>query len=321
MNPNLGRERQKRNETNALLVGRDRALGSGPRRNGVQQRARDGGFDDAGTGVEHRRRRLAGAFSGQYGRPSSTPFSSTNDAAFKSFKNTALGNLGVPMVMLRLFPEMFPDISGHARGELRPGRLRADPYEPTRVLPARPRFRRVDPRGADAGRSRERERRHPAPAWAVTAAASRDPTASCTPSPARRTRSSTASALPCTGRSTTRGTPPTPSAPRSTPTRSAGSTATPRSFSRRRSSGRSSTPRAPRSRCSGQLQAGSNFGAQRFAQTLGDVHVRSRSRTRPTRPAHARATSTRSAPGSRSSSTRRCSRPQQVRRPFPRPPR
>ena len=35
-----------------------------------------------------------------------------HDAEFKAFKNTALGNTGIPMVMLRLFSEIFPDIWG-----------------------------------------------------------------------------------------------------------------------------------------------------------------------------------------------------------------
>lgn len=62
-------------------------------------------------------------------------FLTTNDAAFKSFKNTALGNLGVPMVMLRLFPELFPDIWGQPGENFAPVGFAADPYEPARTLP------------------------------------------------------------------------------------------------------------------------------------------------------------------------------------------
>jgi cytochrome c5 len=58
-----------------------------------------------------------------------------NATAFESFKNTALGNLGVPMIMLRLFPEIFPDIWGKPEENFAPVGFAADPYEPWRVLP------------------------------------------------------------------------------------------------------------------------------------------------------------------------------------------
>jgi RoxA-like, cytochrome c-like len=54
---------------------------------------------------------------------------------FESYKNTALGNLGVPMIMLRLFPEIFPDIWGPAEEHFASVGFAADPYEPWRVLP------------------------------------------------------------------------------------------------------------------------------------------------------------------------------------------
>jgi len=56
-----------------------------------------------------------------------------NAAAFESFKNTALGNLGVPMVMLRLFPEMFPQYWGDEHFSA--VGFAQDPYEPLRALP------------------------------------------------------------------------------------------------------------------------------------------------------------------------------------------
>jgi mono/diheme cytochrome c family protein len=58
-----------------------------------------------------------------------------NAAAFESFKNTALGNLGVPMVMLRLFPELFPQYWGPDSEHFASVGFAQDPYEPLRVLP------------------------------------------------------------------------------------------------------------------------------------------------------------------------------------------
>ena len=54
---------------------------------------------------------------------------------FKSFKNAPLGNTGIPMVMFRLFPELFPDIWGAPADNFAPVGFAKDNYEPTRVLP------------------------------------------------------------------------------------------------------------------------------------------------------------------------------------------
>jgi hypothetical protein len=62
-------------------------------------------------------------------------FLATNADAFKSFKNTALGNLGVPMIMMRVLPEIFPEIWGAPADNFAPVGFAADPYEPTRTLP------------------------------------------------------------------------------------------------------------------------------------------------------------------------------------------
>jgi hypothetical protein len=58
-----------------------------------------------------------------------------NASAFESFKNTALGNLGVPMVMLRLFPELFPQYWGPPGEHFAAVGFAQDPYEPGRALP------------------------------------------------------------------------------------------------------------------------------------------------------------------------------------------
>ncbi len=62
-------------------------------------------------------------------------FLQQNDEAWKSFKNASVGSLGVPMVMLRLFPELFSDIWGAPADSFAPVGFAADPYEPTRALP------------------------------------------------------------------------------------------------------------------------------------------------------------------------------------------
>jgi hypothetical protein len=59
----------------------------------------------------------------------------SNAAAFTSFKNASLGNLGVPMVMLRLFPDVFPEIWGPESESFARVGFAKDPYEPSRVLP------------------------------------------------------------------------------------------------------------------------------------------------------------------------------------------
>jgi hypothetical protein len=58
-----------------------------------------------------------------------------NASEFEQFKNTALGNLGVPMVMLRLFPVLFPQYWGPPSANFAPVGFAKDPYEPLRVLP------------------------------------------------------------------------------------------------------------------------------------------------------------------------------------------
>jgi hypothetical protein len=58
-----------------------------------------------------------------------------NQDDFASFKNAALGNLGIPMVMFRLFPVLFPDIWGSESDFLAPVGLAEDTFEPGRVLP------------------------------------------------------------------------------------------------------------------------------------------------------------------------------------------
>jgi cytochrome c5 len=60
----------------------------------------------------------------------------TNNAAdFKSFKNAAVGNSGIPMIMLRVFPEIFPEIWGKPSDYFAPVGLAQDTLEPGRVLP------------------------------------------------------------------------------------------------------------------------------------------------------------------------------------------
>ena len=62
-------------------------------------------------------------------------FVAANDAAVKSFKNASLGTSGIPMVMLRLFPEIFPEIWGAPEANFAPVGFAKDTYEPSRVLP------------------------------------------------------------------------------------------------------------------------------------------------------------------------------------------
>jgi len=59
----------------------------------------------------------------------------TNAVDFKWFKDAPLGNTGIPMVMFRLFPELFPGIWGAPGDDFAPVGLGRDPYEPWRVLP------------------------------------------------------------------------------------------------------------------------------------------------------------------------------------------
>jgi cytochrome c5 len=58
-----------------------------------------------------------------------------NNADFKSFKNAAVGNSGIPMIMLRVFPEIFPEIWGKPSDFFAPVGLAQDTLEPGRVLP------------------------------------------------------------------------------------------------------------------------------------------------------------------------------------------
>ncbi len=58
-----------------------------------------------------------------------------NEADFKAFKNGALGNSGIPMVMFRLFPEVMPEIWGAPTDYFAPVGLSRDILEPNRVLP------------------------------------------------------------------------------------------------------------------------------------------------------------------------------------------
>lgn len=54
---------------------------------------------------------------------------------YASFKNAALGTSGIPMIMLRLFPELFPHIWGPPSLHFAPVGLGQDTLEPGRVLP------------------------------------------------------------------------------------------------------------------------------------------------------------------------------------------
>ncbi len=54
---------------------------------------------------------------------------------YASFKNAAVGTSGIPMIMLRLFPELFPQIWGPEAAHFGPVGLGEDTLEPGRVLP------------------------------------------------------------------------------------------------------------------------------------------------------------------------------------------
>jgi hypothetical protein len=60
---------------------------------------------------------------------------SANHDDFQWFKDAPVGNAGIPMVMFRLFPELFPDIWGDPDSHFAPVGFAADPYAPQRVLP------------------------------------------------------------------------------------------------------------------------------------------------------------------------------------------
>jgi hypothetical protein len=58
-----------------------------------------------------------------------------NKADYQWFKNAPLGNSGIPMIMFRLFPELFPEIWGAEGDHFAAIGLAADTAEPGRVLP------------------------------------------------------------------------------------------------------------------------------------------------------------------------------------------
>src|SRR5690348_15240555 len=54
---------------------------------------------------------------------------------WQSFKNAPVGSSGIPMIMMRLFPEILPDIWGAPADNFAQVGFAKDPYEPARVLP------------------------------------------------------------------------------------------------------------------------------------------------------------------------------------------
>jgi hypothetical protein len=58
-----------------------------------------------------------------------------NKDDFASFKNTPVGKSGVPMIMLRLMPELFPEIWGAPSESMERVGFSKDTIEPNRVLP------------------------------------------------------------------------------------------------------------------------------------------------------------------------------------------
>jgi hypothetical protein len=62
-------------------------------------------------------------------------YNTTHADQYASFKNAALGTSGIPMIMLRLFPELFPQIWGPPSLNFAPVGLAEDKLEPGRVLP------------------------------------------------------------------------------------------------------------------------------------------------------------------------------------------
>ena len=58
-----------------------------------------------------------------------------NDEDFQWFKDTALGSSGIPMIMFRLFPELFPEIWGAPAEHFAKLGLGVDPFDPGKVLP------------------------------------------------------------------------------------------------------------------------------------------------------------------------------------------
>jgi hypothetical protein len=64
-----------------------------------------------------------------------TAYLLANHDDFISFKDAPLGNLGIPMVMLRVFPDIFPDIWGPESANFAPVGFAQDTLEPGKVLP------------------------------------------------------------------------------------------------------------------------------------------------------------------------------------------
>jgi hypothetical protein len=62
-------------------------------------------------------------------------FLAANAGEFLSFKNAPLGNIGIPMVVFRLMPEVFPDLWGPPDTKLAAVGFGPDTIEPLRVLP------------------------------------------------------------------------------------------------------------------------------------------------------------------------------------------
>jgi hypothetical protein len=58
-----------------------------------------------------------------------------NQADFDSFRRIPAGNIGVPMIIFRLLPELFPQIWGPPSANFAGVGLYADAFEPSRVLP------------------------------------------------------------------------------------------------------------------------------------------------------------------------------------------
>lgn len=64
-----------------------------------------------------------------------TQYLTDNAEDYAWFKNAPLGNSGVPMIMFRLFPELFPAIWGQPGDHFAPVGLGKNTLEPNRVLP------------------------------------------------------------------------------------------------------------------------------------------------------------------------------------------
>lgn len=58
-----------------------------------------------------------------------------NREAFKHFKDTPMGSTGIPTIMLRVFPVLFPEIWGNPQEYFAPVGLMKDPFDPDKKLP------------------------------------------------------------------------------------------------------------------------------------------------------------------------------------------